>query len=163
MRASLLFPAVNKRRQPERFGVSLLEVVMTVTLLGIFVATAAARLGPAAKDNFGARAEARRLSLDLLRAQRAAIATGQNHFVQMISSGSGITGYTVRQRVGAGSTVLETRQFSQGISVTATHNVLEYTFEGSALAAYQVTLAGEDHSWQATVVPVTGAIRVTQL
>jgi type II secretory pathway pseudopilin PulG len=146
-----------------RGGVSLLELLLVVTMMGIFAAVAFARLGPAAGSNFSARAEARRLALDLMHAQRRAISTGQNHFLQMTSSGGGITGYTVRQRVGAGSQTIETRQFAAPLSVTSSHTDLEFTFDGSSLAAYQVTLNGPDHTWQATVVPITGAVRVTQL
>jgi hypothetical protein len=47
--------------------------------------------------------------------------------------------------------------------VTSSHPELEFTFEGAALAAYQVTIAGASHTWRASVVPITGAVRVIQL
>ena len=153
----------RSHRRASRTAVTLLELLLTLTLIGIFTATASMRLSPATQSNVGARSEARRLSLDLIQAQRRAISTGQNHFVQMTSGGSGVTGYTVRRRTAGGSEVVETRDFSSGITVTASHPELEFTFEGAALAAYQVTLAGSDHTWRATVVPITGAVRVIQL
>ena len=150
-------------RRASRAAVTLLELLLTLTLIGIFTATASMRLSPETQSNVGARSQARRLSLDLIQAQRRAISTGQNHFVQMTSGASGITGYTVRRRTASGSEVVETRDFSNGITVTASHAELEFTFEGAALATYQVTLAGPDHTWQASVVPITGAVRVIQL
>jgi hypothetical protein len=134
-------------------------------MLGVFVAVAAARLGPEPLKNFATRGDARRLALDLLQAQRRAISTGNNHYVEFTSSGGNIVGYTVYRRLTAGGVqaVDGPRDFPRGETITASHSQLEFDFEGAGLAAYQVTFAGANQTWRVTVVPATGAVRVQPL
>jgi type II secretory pathway pseudopilin PulG len=143
----------------------LLEAILVLTLIGIFAAIALVRLAPSTAADLGAQSAARRLALDMLQAQRRAILTGQNHFLQTTSQSGQIVGYTLYQRLGGGSTtaVDAYRAFPTSVSVAVTPSDPEYTFDGSALAAYQVTLTASDQTWQVTVVPTTGAVRVTQL
>ncbi len=148
-----------------RAGFSLLELLAVVTLLGVFVAVAAARLGPAPLENFASQADARRLALDLLQAQRRAIATGENHYVEFAQSGGQIVGYTVFRRLAGGgvAAVDSYRDFPRGETVAASHAQLEFNFEGAALAAYQVTFTGPNQAWRVAVVAATGAVRVARL
>jgi prepilin-type N-terminal cleavage/methylation domain-containing protein len=146
-------------------GLTLLELIVVLALIGIFAAVAAARLGTAPLKNFASHADARRLALDLLQARRRAIAYGDNHYLEFTSSGGQVVSYTLYRRLSGGGVeaVDEPREFPQQETVTASHAQAEFDFEGAALAAYQVTLAGPDRTWQVTVTPVTGAIRVTEL
>ncbi|MBM3999566.1 MAG: prepilin-type N-terminal cleavage/methylation domain-containing protein [Planctomycetes bacterium] len=151
------------RRQPRRRGVSLLELLVVVTLMGIFASVAAARFGPTLFGDFGSRSDARRVSLDLLRAQRAAIMTGDNHFLEFTTQGGKTTGYQIRRVVESGSEPADAfREFTKEVAVTVSHPRAEFNFEGQALAAYQVRLAGKNRSWSVTVVPVNGAVRVVE-
>jgi hypothetical protein len=102
------------------------------------------------------------LSLDLLHCQRRAIASGTNHFVEFVSSGGNIVGYYVYRRTGpsSGTAVDDYREFTQGETVTTTHTQLEFQFDGTALAASTVTLAGPTRTWHVTLVPASGGIRV---
>ena len=148
-----------------RAGMTLAETLAVVVLVGVFAAVAVARLGTAPLQNFAARSDARRLALDLLQAQRRAIATGDNHYVQFNSSGGSIVSYDLYRRLSGGgvAAVDATRTFSQNEAVTVTHTEAEFQFDGSALASYQATLAGPDRSWRVTVVAATGAVRVEAL
>ncbi len=137
---------------------------MVLTLLAIFTAVAASRLGPLPRMNFAANADARRLALDMMQARRRAIATGDNHYLEFTSSGGQVTGYTLYRRLGGGAQAVDAaRTFPHQETVTVSHAQAEFNFEGAALAAYQVTFTGPDRTWRLTVVPVTGAVRVTEL
>jgi Tfp pilus assembly protein FimT len=141
---------------------SLGELLAVVVLLGIFAAVASARFGQSAQKNFGAQGDARRLALDLVQCQRRAIASGANHYLEFTTSGGNVVGYTVYRRTGpsTGTAIDVYRDFSQGETVTCAQTQLEFTFDGAALAAYTVTLAGPNRTWQVLVVQATGAVRV---
>jgi prepilin-type N-terminal cleavage/methylation domain-containing protein len=145
-------------------GLSLLELLVVLTLIGIFAAVASARFGADPRKNFGAEADARRLALDLLQARRRAIATGDNHYLEFTASGGNVVGYTLYRRLSGGGVqaVDEPRTFLQQEEVTVSHAQAEFDFEGAALAAYQMTLTGPNRTWQVTVVPATGTAKVTE-
>lgn len=145
-----------------RNGLSLLELVAVLTLIGVFAAIGAARFGPSAGRNFSSGGDARRLALDLLQCQRRAISNGANHYVEFTSSSGSIVGYTLYRRTSpsTGTAVDAYRDFPQGETVTTSHTQLEYQFDGSALAAYVVTFTGPNRSTQVSVVPASGGIRV---
>lgn len=145
-----------------RSGYSLVELLAVVVLLGVLLAAAAASYGEKALGHIGAEADARRVALDLLQAQRRAIATGDNHFLEFSPNAAAITSYTLKRRASGGDAVVEaTRQVPASVVMSAAHAAAEFTFEGQALAAYQIQLAGATRSWTVSVVPVTGAVRVT--
>jgi hypothetical protein len=138
----------------------LLAVLM---LIAVFTAVAMARLGVEPLKNFASQSDARRLASDLIQARRRAISTGDNHYLEFTSSGGAVTGYTVYRRLSGGgvAAVDAARTFVQQETVGVSHTQMEFNFEGAALAAYQVTFTGPDRTAQVTVVPVTGAVRVT--
>jgi Tfp pilus assembly protein FimT len=144
-------------------GVTLLELIAVLVLLGVFTAVAMARFGVDPLKNFASQSDARRLASDLVQVRRRAISSGDNHYVELTSGGGAITGYSIYRRlVGGGTEIVDApRTFVQQETVSATHSQLEFNFEGAALAAYQVTFTGPDRTAQVTVVPVTGAVRVT--
>jgi type II secretory pathway pseudopilin PulG len=141
-----------------------LELIAVLTILGIAAAIAVTRLSPAVLSNVGAQNDARRLALDLLAAQRRAIATGDNHYLSFTNVNGQLQGYSVYRVTLGGDTVVDSyRQFAPGVTVTGNSARSEFTFSGSALAAYVYTLAGPDRSWQIAVVPVSGTVRVTEV
>jgi type II secretory pathway pseudopilin PulG len=155
--------ALWNRALQSRRGLTLLELVGVLILVGIFTAVAMTRLGASPIADFASRSDARRLALDLLQIQRRAISTGDNHYIEFVTSGSKITGYRIYRRPPGGGVqeVDDLREFPHGESVTTTHNQLEYTFSGAALADYVVTFAGPNQTRTVSVVPATGTVRVT--
>ena len=142
-------------------GTTLLELMVMLTVLGIMAAITLTRLGSSITTSFGAQAEGRRLSLDLLQAQRRAISTGDNHLVKFTTGAGGvITGYELYRRSGGLLAAEQPRAFTPGLTVTATANEIEFTFEGTALGAATVSLAGDSRTWHVGVVPSTGAVKM---
>lgn len=156
-----------------RRGVTLLELLVVVTLLGIFASVVMARVGKSLLANRGAQADVRRLALDLLQMQRRTITTGRFHGIVFTTGAGGISGYRVVENLVAvpggydtdGSTtdVDNPRTFTEDVDVSVSHTEMGFNFEGQAGAAYQVSLQGPDRGWQITVIPITGAVSVTEI
>jgi Tfp pilus assembly protein FimT len=144
-------------------GATLLELLAVLLLLAVFTAVAMTRFGTNPLKNFASQSDARRLASDLTQTRRRAISTGDNHYVEFTSSGGAATGYTIYRRLdgGGAAAVDEARTFVQQETVSVTHTQMEFNFEGAALAAYAATFTGPNRSAQISVVPVTGAVRVT--
>lgn len=155
----------RKSRTPKsRDGFNLLELVAVITIIGIVAAVGMARFGAGTLGNLGAQSDARRVAIDLLQARRRAISTGDNHFVQFTPSSGAAVSYAIVRRVGAGTSIVEaTREIADDVTVTSSAAECEFSFDGTALAAYLITVAGPDRSWQVSVVPASGAVRVTSL
>jgi len=148
------------RRINEWRGVSLLELLAVVTLIGILASVAIMRYGRTIFGDFGSQAEARILSLGLLQAQRAAVTSGDNHFVQFDSLTP--TSYRIFHREATGPVLVDGPHILPAeVTATVSDTEMEFTFEGQALGAYVVTLAGDARSWRIDVIPINGAIRVT--
>jgi prepilin-type N-terminal cleavage/methylation domain-containing protein len=146
----------------KRRGVTLLELLVVITLLGIFTSVAAMRFGRTLFAEFGAHSTARQLSLALLTCQRAAIRTGDDHFLQFTVSGGEAVSYRFMQDTGSGSQLVDGPvAISDDVTVTVSDTDMRYTFEGAAGGAYQIQIVGENRSWQVDVIPITGAVQVT--
>lgn len=138
-----------------------MELLVVVTLLGIFSSVAAMRFGPTIFGNVGSNTDARRVSLTLLQAQRSAIRSGDNHFVQFTTRGGGeVVSYQLMRRDGSSVVTAGAQiELSRNVIGTVSHSVMEFTFEGEALAAYSIKLTGSARDWRLSVVPVNGTIR----
>ncbi|NQT37594.1 MAG: type II secretion system protein [Planctomycetes bacterium] len=155
--------ATRARPRWTRRAVTLLELVAVVAILGIFAVVAVSRIGPGTLHNFGARADARRLAVDLLQARRRSIATGENHYLAFTVVGGKATSYTLYRRDAGGDVAVDSpHEFPANVVVATSHTDAEFTFEGAALAAYQLTLTGAEQTWRVDVVPVTGTVDVAQ-
>jgi len=151
------------RHAPSRRAMSLLELSIVVTMLGLLALAAITRFGHSTIENGGAEGFVRKLAFALVHARRSTISTGDNHYLQLATSGGTVTSYVLYRRTSGGDVpVDETRQVPQGVTVTSPSNTLEFDFEGSALAAYSITVAGPDRSWNVSVVILTGAVEVTE-
>jgi len=144
-------------------GFSLLELSVVLTLLGILAAVGMTRYGHTTLGNLGAQGDARQIALDLLQTQRRAISTGNNHSLRLSPSSGPAESYSLIERTGGSEVVVDgPYPIPTGVTVTASHSELEFTFEGSALNSYEITVAGPQRSWKIVVVPVTGTIRVLE-
>jgi len=139
-----------------------LELVVVLLILGVLGAVAVSRFGPNSITNLGAEADARKLALDLLQAQRRAMVTGDNHYLLFTSGGGSVTGYTIYRRGTPDVAVDSARQFDSRLAVTASHTTTEYDFSGAALASYQFTLTAPDRTWTVSVVAATGSVSVSE-
>lgn len=140
-----------------------MELILVVAVLAVLAAAAVSRFGATSLANLGANADARRIALDLYQAQRRAISTGDNHFVQFNSSGGSVISYALYRRTGGGDVLVDSaRQVASDMTITASATEAEFTFEGTALAAYQIDVAGPDRTWTISVIPATGAVRVAE-
>lgn len=149
--------------RPPRAGFSLLELSVVLTLLGILATVGMTRYGQTTLGNLGAQGDARQIALDLLQAQRRAISTGNNHSLRLSPSYGPAESYTLIEQTGSGDVVVDgPHTIPAGVAVTTNYSDLEFTFEGSALASYEVTVAGPQRTWKVIVVPVTGTIRVLE-
>ncbi len=143
-------------------GMTLLEVLMVVVIVGIMSAVVIPRLGPGGIGNPGARAVARRLALDLRHARSLAIATGTNHYVGFDAAGAALTGYTIYQTASPTDIAVEAyRSFGQGVTATGSGTRAEFSPTGAALGAYSFVVSGPSQDFTVTVITVTGAITVS--
>jgi prepilin-type N-terminal cleavage/methylation domain-containing protein len=143
-----------------RRAITLLELIAVIAIMAIFVAVAASRIGPETIRDFSARADARRLAADILHARRRSIATGENHYLNFTVKQGRVIGYTLCRQ--GNVAVDEPREFAAGVVVSTSAPKAKFTFEGTALAAYQIVLTGPGQTWQVDVVPATGTAVVTQ-
>jgi prepilin-type N-terminal cleavage/methylation domain-containing protein len=152
-----------RRIDRQRRGVSLFELLVVVTLIGIFSAVVAMRYGRTLFAEFGAQGTARELSLALLGCQRASIHSGDDHFVEFLSSGGRISSYRImRTTSGAPALVDGPKSLSADVTVTVSSSTMQFNFEGGALANYWIDIVGQSQTWRVEVVPISGAVRVTQ-
>lgn len=151
---------LNQHR-PRR-GVSLLELLAVVTLMGILSSVVMARYGRDVFGNVGARAAAQELTGQLQIAQQLAIKTGINHSVEFAGTSSGGFGTaTIVSWAGngkSGTPVSDPYAFPSDVTVTSSSTGIQFNFEGQATAASTVTCSGKDRKWQVSVVPISGAI-----
>jgi len=151
------------RRKTLRRAMSLLELTIVVAILGFLSVASITKFGHSALGNSGAEGFARKLSLAQVHARRSTISTGDNHYLQMTTSGGNATSYALFRRASGGNTqVDETRSVPQGVTVTSSATTLEFDFEGAALGAYTVDIAGPHRSWRVSTVILTGAVRVVE-
>lgn len=150
-------------RENSRRAMSLLELTIVVAILALLTTASIGRYGHNALGNGGAEGFARKLALSLTHARRSTIATGENHYLQLTSSGGSVDSFALIRRASGGNTqVDQTYNVPQDVTVTSASSVLEFDFDGSALNTYSVTVAGPDRSWTVSVVLLTGAVQVSE-
>lgn len=142
---------------------SLLELAVVVALLGLITLAGIDRFGWSTIHNGGAEGYARKLALGLTHARRATIATGDNHYIQLVSSGGTISSFHLMRRASGGDVqVDQSRPVPSGVTVSSAQTTLEFDFDGAALAAYSISIAGPDRGWTVTVTPLTGSVAAAE-
>lgn len=127
-----------------------------VTLLGILAAVGAARLSPGIQGNLASGTNSFRILMALRQARAAAIATGDEHCVRMLSSGGAIRGFQI-ERFGSTTIIVEgPYDFSVDTTVVQTGGDATFDFQGLATVAPILTFAGPDRTHRITVVSATG-------
>ena len=143
-----------------RCGVSLLELIVVITLLGIFAAAAATRFGRDVLGDAGVRGGARKMSLAILEAQRGAIRTGDQHALQLSGPASNVTSFSVVQILDDGSRVVVDgpHDIPSDYQVSASAGEVQFNFEGNGVSTFVVNLSGPHRTWQISVQPLTRMI-----
>jgi prepilin-type N-terminal cleavage/methylation domain-containing protein len=140
-------------------AMTLVELIMVVTVVGILSAVAVMRVGPERLGRPGVRAFARQLGVDLRYARSLAVTEGTNHYVGFDSSG-----YSVYRRETPTDVAVDNyRKIPSGISGSMSAWNFEFEPTGAALAAYQCTLSVPGLSYRIRVRIVTGTITVRKL
>lgn len=144
---------------PCRRGVSLLELLAVVVLVGIFSSAIVTRMSRDILGDSGARSEARRISLGLLGAQRAAIRTGLTHGITFEGPLSSVTSWTSVQ-IGADSS----RSIVEGpyavpddLSITVDRSEIWFDFEGNG-TELSAQVSGPHRTWELSIAPLTSMI-----
>lgn len=152
------------RHRPSR-GVSLLELLVVVTLVGIFSSAVLMRFGREVFHVTEARSQARIISLALLQAQRAAIRTGDPHGVLIGGSLSKAESWSVVQKLpdGSSSVVDGPYVIAPALSVSASHGEMWFDFEGVGSQMFRVQLVGASRSYEIAVEPLTRMIRTHEV
>ncbi|MBX7168048.1 MAG: prepilin-type N-terminal cleavage/methylation domain-containing protein [Pirellulales bacterium] len=143
-------------------GFSLLELMAVLTLIGLLATVSLSTL-PQRMGNLSTKVDARRIVLDLVHCRRAAIATGDNHVLVLNYSGKAVNGYTPSRRTAKGLVPVEQpRTFPGDVKAEFSGGEPEFTFEGSALASYEIVLTATSRVTVVTVVQATGSAQVSE-
>jgi len=133
-----------------------LELLAVVTILGLLAAIGAARLAPGIQGNVARGTDSFRALMALRQARAAAIATGDDHRLRLLTSSGSITGFQI-ERLGGSTTIVEgPHAFSSETSILQTGSDATFNFQGEATVAPVLTFAGTDRTDRITVVAATG-------
>ena len=148
-------PVCNRR------GLSLLELLAVVTLLGIFSTAVVARYGRTLFGDAGVRSGARMLSLGILEAQRCAIRTGDVHAIQFHGPSSAVESWSVVQVDSEGTRVLVDgpHEIPEDYSLSVNSSEVLFDFEGNGLELLTAQFQGPNRRWELQVLPMTRTIQ----
>jgi type II secretory pathway pseudopilin PulG len=151
------------RRAPVRRAMSFLELAIVVAIVGMLTATAITAFGSSTLSNGGAEGFVRKLCLAMVHARRATICTGDNHYLQLTPSAANATSFALFRRTGSGDVQVDiSRPVPQDVTLSSSHSALEFDFDGAALAGYSIDIAGDQRSWNLSVVTLTGTVSVSE-
>lgn len=151
------------RRAVARRAMSFLELTAVMAIVGLLTITAITSLGSSTLSNSGAEGFVRKLALALAHARRATIATGDNHYLELTPSAANATSVTLYRRMTNGNVPVDvSRPIPAGVTLSSSHAVLEFDFDGAALAGYSLDVAGNNRSWNIAVITLTGLATVTE-
>lgn len=149
----------------QRRGLSLVELLAVMAILGVMVSAGFAVLRLDSTGNLGAETVAHTLATDLQHARRMAITTGNDHYLVFTTSGASITGYTIYD--GSTSSAVDTyREIPETVTVTISPSGSpspSLTFEGRASSSFTLTLAGPSRSFTVSVLAATGRPVVAEI
>jgi hypothetical protein len=142
---------------------SFLELSVVVAIIGLLTATAITTFGRSTLSNGSAEGFARKFCLAMVHARRATISTGDNHYLQLTPSAASATSFALFRRTGGGEVQVDTsRLVPEGVTLTSSHALIEFDFDGAALSGYSIDIVGDDRSWNLAVVTLTGTVSVTE-
>ena len=137
-------------------GVTFLEVVMLIAIIGILVALSIPRIGSVAE--YAAHTTARQIIADMRYTRGQAISTAKDHIVRFSPSGGLHTEYSIFRVEGAiEEQVGQTRQIRDQVVCSGPD---EFTFHpfGNASSSGTISLVGAEDQYDVNVVVATGRV-----
>ncbi len=157
-------PGVRTRSNRPR-GFSLMEVIVTLSLMAALAMISSRGLPVSALSSVANKSSAQTAKLELSRVRRMAIISGRPHGVQFRKRAGHVIGYEVFRRETSGRilTVENLLEFSSEVAVDSDRAAIEFTSEGSAVQSARIVFKSSKRSWRIDVVPVTGSAMLTEL
>ncbi len=143
-----------------RSGLSLIELLAAMTLMGLFATAVASHFG---RDVFGdtsSRGGARVLSLELLSAQRNAIRTGLSHGIEFVGDDNDIRMY-FKYKINPGNDVVrigEPITVPKDYRLSVNEKDVVFNFEGNGMTSFSSKFFGPNRGWTVEVSPLTRMI-----
>lgn len=137
-------------------GVTLLEVIMLVAIIGMLAAMSIPRIGSMA--GYAAHATARQIIADMRYTRGQAISTAKDHIVRFSPSGGPHTGYSIfRVEDAVEEQVGQTRQIRDQVSCSGPDEFTFYPF-GNASSDGTISLVGAEDQYDINVIAATGRV-----
>ena len=151
----------SQARAVRRRGLSLLELLIVVTLMGILSSVVLMRFGRDIFGDAGAKSETQILAQGILHAQRAAIRTGDRHGVVIQGSEANVTAWNIMREFPDGSRTLVDGPHVVTEEVTVSTNAREmwFDFEGSGSSLFSIRLAGPNRVFALEIEPFSRMIQ----
>ncbi|MEL6108653.1 MAG: prepilin-type N-terminal cleavage/methylation domain-containing protein [Planctomycetota bacterium] len=149
------------RNDRNRRGLSLLELLVVVTLIGVLSSVVLIRYGRDIFGDAGAKSETQILSQGIRHAQRAAIRTGDRHGLIVQGTASDATGWSIVRELSDGSRTLidGPHLLTEEVTVSASTNEMWFDFEGSGSSFFSARLSGPNRVFEVKVEPFSRMIK----
>ena len=136
-------------------GYSLLEILLVVTIIGIFASVAVPYFGTGLMQRMNTYTTARQIASDLTYTRTLAVAANKNHILRFYPAESPYTQYKIFLSDGGEVQVGHTREIDGNIVCTGGR---EYTFEplGNATADGMLSVTSGTYQYDVKVIAVTG-------
>ncbi len=141
---------------PDQRGVTILEVIMLIAIIGMFAVMSVPRIGSIGRH--AARTAARRIIADMRYARQLAVSKAKNHIVRFSPTGGPYTEYSIFQTEGGlEQQVGQTKQIPEQVTCAGPG---EFTFSslGSASSDGMISLTAEGDQYNINVVATTGRV-----
>lgn len=144
---------------------SLLELLVVVTLIGILSSVVLIRYGRDIFGDAGAKSETQILAQGIRHAQRAAIRTGDRHGLIVQGAASDITGWNIFRELSDGSRTLVDgpHLVTEEVTVSANASEMWFDFEGSGSSFFSAQLAGPNRQFEVKVEPFSRMIKTLEV
>lgn len=144
-----------------------MELTCTVAVIGLLAAAAMMSFGHDTVNTTDTDGFVRRVVLDLRQARRAAIATGDDHYVRFNRTSGSVVGYDLMRVTSGGDVQVQpATALPTDSTVTTGSDTWRFDFSGALTtsgASSTIQVDGATYAWTATVYHATGAVRTAKV